>query len=48
MCLASTDEKGNAIDSNGNCKIDSKSWKSCQYCRFEKCVDTGMKPGWTL
>ena len=32
----------------GKCKIDSKSWKSCRYCRFQKCLASGMKPAWVL
>ena len=27
------------------CQIDSKSWKSCRYCRFNKCINNGMQPG---
>ena len=31
-----------------NCSIDSKSWKSCRFCRFQKCLKSGMKPSWVL
>eukprot|EP00095_Tigriopus_kingsejongensis_P005971 maker-scaffold48_size466083-snap-gene-1.23 protein:Tk05971 transcript:maker-scaffold48_size466083-snap-gene-1.23-mRNA-1 annotation:"retinoid x" len=31
-----------------NCHIDIKSRKCCQYCRFKKCLDTGMNPSWVL
>eukprot|EP00094_Tigriopus_californicus_P002846 TCALIF_02744-PA protein Name:"Similar to nhr-7 Nuclear hormone receptor family member nhr-7 (Caenorhabditis elegans)" AED:0.09 eAED:0.09 QI:0/0.66/0.5/0.75/1/1/4/411/616 len=31
-----------------NCRIDIKSRKCCQYCRFQKCLDTGMNPSWVL
>ena len=31
-----------------NCTIDSKSWKSCQWCRFNKCQQCGMKIHWVL
>ena len=30
---------------NFGCKIDSKSWKSCRCCRFNKCIASGMRPG---
>jgi len=30
------------------CKIDSRSWKSCRFCRFNKCIASGMRPGWVL
>ena len=33
---------------NQNCVIDSKSWKSCRFCRFQKCLKSGMKPSWVL
>ena len=26
------------------CKIDSRSWKSCRYCRFQRCLSCGLKP----
>jgi hypothetical protein len=28
-----------------NCKIDSKSWRSCKWCRFQKCLASGLQPG---
>ena len=31
-----------------SCKIDSKSWRSCKWCRFKKCIDSGLKPSWVL
>jgi Zinc finger, C4 type (two domains) len=31
-----------------NCKIDSKSWRSCKWCRFKKCIGSGLKPSWVL
>lgn len=31
-----------------NCKIDSKSWRSCKWCRFKKCLASGLKPSWVL
>lgn len=31
-----------------SCRIDIKSRKCCQYCRFQKCLDTGMNPSWVL
>lgn len=30
------------------CVIDSKSWKSCQKCRFERCLEAGMKASYVL
>ena len=27
------------------CKIDSRSWKSCRFCRFNRCITSGMRPG---
>ena len=30
------------------CEIDSKSWKSCKFCRFNKCLQSGMKPAYVL
>ena len=37
-----------ACAKNKNCAIDSKSWKSCRYCRFQRCLDSGMKPSWVM
>jgi hypothetical protein len=31
-----------------SCKIDSKSWRSCKWCRFKKCIGSGLKPSWVL
>ena len=32
------------IDSSGNhCLISSRSWVSCRYCRFHKCLSSGLK-----
>merc|ERR1711894_420410 len=28
---------------DGNCEINSKSWNSCRYCRFQKCVTSGLQ-----
>ncbi len=32
----------------GACPINSRSWKSCQFCRFQKCQGAGMKTSWVL
>ena len=29
---------------NQMCDIDRKSRNRCQYCRFQKCIEVGMKP----
>lgn len=29
---------------NQTCDIDRKSRNRCQYCRFQKCLETGMRP----
>ena len=29
-----------------NCTIDSKSWKSCKRCRFNRCLESGMRIQW--
>jgi len=31
-----------------NCTIDVGSRRSCQFCRFQKCLRAGMKPTWVL
>ena len=31
-----------------SCSIDSKSWRSCKWCRFQKCLSSGLKPSWVL
>lgn len=33
---------------SNNCEINSKSWKSCQWCRFQKCLSSGMHIKWVL
>ncbi len=33
---------------NGQCEINSHSWKSCQACRFNKCLQAGMTPSWVM
>nr|AID52835.1 nuclear receptor [Tigriopus japonicus] len=30
------------------CGINSKSWKSCKFCRYQKCLSAGMKSTWVL
>jgi len=32
----------------GNCVINLKTRKNCQKCRFDKCLDVGMKSSWVL
>jgi hypothetical protein len=34
--------------STKKCEIDSKSWRSCKWCRFEKCIASGLKPDWVF
>ena len=29
-------------------QVDSKSWRSCKWCRFQKCLSSGLKPNWVL
>ena len=29
-------------------QVDSKSWRSCKWCRFQKCLSSGLKPSWVL
>ena len=36
------------VKGSNKCVIDSTSWKSCQKCRFEKCLQAGMKPIYVL
>ncbi|XP_023334818.1 oxysterols receptor LXR-alpha [Eurytemora carolleeae] len=33
---------------NGNCEVNSKTRKQCQYCRYRLCEDAGMKTSWVL
>ena len=33
---------------DGNCEITLKTRKGCQKCRFQKCIDAGMKTTWVL
>ena len=37
-----------ACKKESSCDINSRSWKSCQYCRFQKCQSAGMKASWVL
>jgi len=30
------------------CQINSETRKNCQFCRFKKCLESGMKPSWVL
>eukprot|EP00095_Tigriopus_kingsejongensis_P010297 snap_masked-scaffold148_size310697-processed-gene-0.3 protein:Tk10297 transcript:snap_masked-scaffold148_size310697-processed-gene-0.3-mRNA-1 annotation:"nuclear receptor" len=34
--------------SGQSCRIDSKSWKSCKFCRFQSCLAVGMNPQWVM
>ena len=31
-----------------NCFIDITTRRNCQYCRFQKCLNSGMKTNWVL
>ena len=31
-----------------NCVVNLQTRKSCQYCRFQKCLNAGMKIAWVL
>lgn len=33
---------------NQTCSIDSKSRKSCAWCRYQKCLTAGMNPKWMM
>ena len=33
---------------NKKCLIVIQTRKSCQFCRFQKCLQAGMKPNWVL
>jgi len=33
---------------NKDCEINLKTRKNCQYCRYQKCIEVGMKPTWVL
>lgn len=41
-------EQLECIQGGDECVIDSKSWKSCKRCRFQKCLEAGMKSSWVL
>ena len=32
--------------SNGNCTINKTTRRNCTYCRFQKCLQSGMKNNW--
>lgn len=42
-CLA-----GRGPQSETLCPINSKSRKSCQFCRFQGCLRAGMQPKWIM
>ena len=33
---------------DSTCNLESKSRKCCKKCRFEKCLNIGMRPSWVL
>jgi len=33
---------------NGDCDVNSKTRKQCQFCRYHKCEDAGMKASWVI
>uniref|UniRef100_T1JF90 Nuclear receptor domain-containing protein n=1 Tax=Strigamia maritima TaxID=126957 RepID=T1JF90_STRMM len=33
---------------NGQCQVSMSSRKSCQFCRFEKCLSIGMMKNWVM
>ncbi len=33
---------------NKSCHIDVTTRRNCQFCRYNKCLTSGMKPGWVL
>ena len=33
---------------DSSCNLESKSRKCCKKCRFEKCLNIGMRPSWVL
>ena len=41
MFSCTNKERDNVI--GFNCPINSKSWKSCRYCRFQKCMTSGLQ-----
>jgi len=37
-----------SCDQNKCCNIDPDTRKNCKFCRFQKCLQTGMKKSWVL
>jgi retinoid X receptor beta len=33
---------------NKKCPIDETTRRNCQFCRYQKCLESGMKPTWVL
>ena len=33
---------------DGNCEVNAETRKNCQFCRFKKCLESGMKTSWVL